>query len=82
MTAKEKAKELVDKFIQYSDALPDDIDWLNPVEYSEEKEFSSAKQCAIIAVDEIIASHYKVLIGVHDTMLDYWVDVKREIEKL
>jgi hypothetical protein len=39
-------------------------------------------QCALVAVDEIIASHYKVLTGVNNSTLDYWQDVKREIEKL
>ena len=41
MTPKEKAKELVDKFLQYT-----------PVEF----EYEYAIQCALIAVDEIILS--------------------------
>jgi len=41
MTEKEKAQELVDKFLQYT-----------PVEF----EYEYAIQCALIAVDEIILS--------------------------
>lgn len=41
MTPKEKAKELVDKFVQYTPA-------------EEEYEYPYAKQCALIAVDTIL----------------------------
>ena len=40
------------------------------------------KQCALIAVDEIIASHYKVLTGVNNSTLEYYTQVKQEIQKL
>lgn len=43
---------------------------------------SFAKQCAIIAVDEILNSHYKLLSGVNTTIYKYWQDVKQEIENL
>lgn len=75
MTAKEKAKELVRKFIKHSRAE----DNLKPI--------NSAKECALICVDEIIKSKptkhipfqtgYQVQIDV-----DYWNEVKLEIEKL
>ena len=58
-TPKEKAKELVEK---YDSTLI----------YLESK--SKAKQCALIAVDEIIKE------VVLSTM--YWQEVKQEIEKL
>ena len=68
MTPKEKAKELVDKFKQYS--------WMSYTEGFEETSIKeSAKQCALIAVDEIM----KVLNG-YDFY--YWQEVKQEIEKL
>lgn len=60
MTPKEKAKELVD---QYDETLT----------YLESK--SKAKECALIAVDEILMC----CIGSHE---EYWEQVKQEIEKL
>ncbi len=65
MTAKEKAIDLVNKFLQiYDGRVP------------------QAKQCALICVDEILESHYKVLVGVMPKVSDYWQEVKQEINKL
>jgi hypothetical protein len=66
MTPKEKAKELVDKFIQYTDTS----EWTNI-------EYVYAKQCALIAVDEIL----KVIEELRTEVL-YWQEVKTEIEAL
>jgi hypothetical protein len=41
-----------------------------------------AIDCALIAVEEIIDSHYKVLSGVNTSVYEYWQQVKQEIEKL
>jgi len=61
MKAKEKAEELVDKyFIVIDNSHPlDDI-------------LKTAKQCALIAVDELI----------EEIRSKYWYDVKYEIQKL
>jgi hypothetical protein len=71
MTAKEKANHILDKF------------WLmDKVEPMLTKE--QAKQCALIAVDEIILAnpHSNPLnTDVHSTM-SYWQEIKHEIEKL
>ena len=42
---------------------------------------STAKQCALIAVEEILNNYYK---NHYQTgkKIDYWQDVKKEIEKL
>ena len=64
MTPKEKAKELYSKF-------EDGITGLEGYEW-----WDSAKQCALIAVDEIL----NVLFQHHK--IDYWKEVKQEIEKL
>ena len=78
MTPKEKAKELVDKFYQYANEEFDDK--LN--EYpgqvlSERRKMrkESSKQCAFIAVDEIlnVIDNFEMI---------YWENVKQEIEKL
>jgi hypothetical protein len=56
MTPKDKAKELVDKYWTFSFDIF----------------FEEAKECALIAVDELIK----------ETGSKYWYDVKQEIEKL
>ena len=74
MTPKEKAKELVDKFFEYTYRVKWDID-KNKWEHN----FDQSKQCALIAVDEILNICVDSL-GL--TELDYWQDVKEEIEAL
>jgi hypothetical protein len=65
MTPKEKAKELLDKFD-------------NTLTYLESK--TKTKQCAIIAVDEIIEN----VLGNDwsSPIIDYWQQVKQEIQAL
>lgn len=70
MTPKEKAQELVLKFLRIDNNTPE---WFNT---------HIAKQCALIAVDEILKSHYKPFTGVVPSVYDYWQGVKQEIEKL
>jgi hypothetical protein len=62
MEAEKKARELVEKFDE-------------TLTYLESKE--KAKQCAIIAVDEILSLYWTDIKG-----FVYWNDVKQEIEKL
>jgi hypothetical protein len=73
MTPKEKAEELINKFFQYNYRIEWDSDKNEWVHYNE-----SAKQCALIAVDEILSV---VWINLNDDV-DYWAEVKQEIEKL
>jgi hypothetical protein len=74
MTPKEKAEELVDKFLQYTPA-------------EEEFEYPYAKQCALIAVnqvvDEIISFDSQMSEAkLFDKDLKYWLDVLKEIMDL
>ena len=64
MTPKEKAKELVNEMYTC---------------YQGQIDKYTAKQCALIAVDEIIRieTHH-----VHHKWVEYWKEVKHEIEKL
>ena len=63
MTPKDKAKELTDKYIKYT-----------PVKF----DFENARQCALIAVDEIFEyAKYD-----YDFNEIWWKEVKQEIEKL
>jgi len=61
MTPKDKAKELIKKYSLLS--------WKG-----KEFEFEYYKQCALIAVDEILNKDYY--------NNEYWQEVKNEIEKL
>ena len=65
MTPKEKAEELVYKFMDTR------IPW------------KQSKLCALVAVDELIKIHY-LLTTTHDTSpsINYWKDVKKELENL
>lgn len=66
MKAKEKAQELFDKYFEFVEA------------YSVQGQYENAKQCALIAVDEIldIVKHIDV------DSEDYWQEVKQEIINL
>ncbi len=78
MEAKEKAKELVESFLYLR--LPNEL-----VKFPEGLRISQAKQCALICVDEIIeVLNVKQGGKIHNQMgfIDYWQEVKQEIEKL
>ena len=66
MTTKEKAKELVEKYAYHL--------WIDGV-----CDYDNAKQCALIAVDEIMMS---IDAEDHFVLYNYWQKVKQEIEKL
>ncbi len=74
MTPKEKAEELIDKFI-HSESQDG---------YNDVRDIHSAIRCALIAVDEIL-SYYKNYLLHENTAykgLMYWKEVKQELEKL
>jgi hypothetical protein len=67
MTPKEKALQLVEKFKLYAD-------WNG---FEENRALANAKQCALIAVEEII----NIRLLFFDEK-EYWQQVKTEIENL
>ena len=80
MTPKEKAEELFNKYcyaIRYNEK--DSEYWTNII---------YAKQCALIAVDEIIKCTPSVnmyppnLQYIHPSVMEYWQEVKEKINKL
>ena len=74
MTAVEKAKYLVYKY--YNEMNPNAPDC--------NISFAQAKQCALIAVDEILNENSKRG-GENDEIIEYepyWLEVKHEIKKL
>jgi hypothetical protein len=68
MTPKEKAKELIDKFIEHTQEWDELDGYVNDI--------YKAKKCALIAVDTVLwmASHYATI--------EYWQEVKQEIQAL
>ena len=67
MTPKEKAMELFDRF--YS------IEPVQPIYIGMDK--GQAKQCALICVEEILETYIDL-----DPKLNYWKEVKKEINNL
>ncbi len=69
MTPKEKAKELVEKMAIYH--------WTDVCDYE------GAKQCALIAVDEIIElAYWEYMESMGEKEEKYWEEVKQEIINL
>ena len=75
MTAVEKANDLFEKM--YNEIQPDELG----------KEYESAKQCALVAVDEIIEQWQYIYAYIANGMgelspnLKYWYEVKHELTK-
>jgi hypothetical protein len=82
MTPKEKAQELVDKYLNASFNCKD-----CDMPYCDMKctnlSIREAKQCALIAVDEVISNiEPSVSMDVISARIKYWEQVKQEIESL
>ena len=72
MTPKEKAEELVGSFIGLASDEETTEDGLM---YSEAMRIFNAKQCALVAVDEILEECVQLKV-------EYWEQVQQEIENL
>jgi hypothetical protein len=74
MTPKEKAEELVEK-------INNELKWIE-IDYQIDL-YRDVKQCALIAVDEIIASN-PIAFDEDDNCIEknWWKEVKQEIEAL
>jgi HD superfamily phosphodiesterase len=74
MEAKEKAKQLVQRYVD-----------IMPMLYNQtgDQILKHAKQCALIAVDEIIKATNNMWDSIdHLAINDYWQEVKQEINSL
>ena len=71
MTPQEKADELIRKYYRNSDLIDEDLTW------------TQAKECALIAIDEIIKAIDFDWMEVQNlnSQHRYWQQVKQEIEK-
>lgn len=70
MTAKEKAKELFNKYCYAIRTEETDSGYFTNVIY--------AKQCAILSVEEVLKLGKKLPLEI----LEYYLEVKQEIEKI
>jgi hypothetical protein len=79
MTPKDKANELVEKFNNYCS-----YEWWEGNNGHKE----NMKQCALIAVDEILKeyahaeNHIEDIMGKISIYIKYWQEVRQEIKKL
>jgi hypothetical protein len=71
MTPKEKAEQLINAFVPH-------VRW----KMGQEDVLKRAKECALIAVDEIIEEALGLDDNDYQSKFDYWLKVKQEIEKL
>ena len=87
MTPKEKAEQLVEKFLRVED---DTVFYWDPYydkRYLDEEVLSHAKKCALIAVNLLIdhcqaAEFLGCLENPTEDTYQYWQEVKQELEKL
>lgn len=70
MTPKEKAKELVDKFYNFTMDI-----------FIISKSLECSKKCALLAVEELL-SETEEIDGMRVINNPYWIEVRNEIEKL
>lgn len=73
MTPKEKAEELVRKMLSKSPNVQDGVSSIDIIQ---------AKLCVLVAVDEIMHLFRWNLFYGYEKHLEYWQEVKQEIEKL
>ena len=71
---KEKAEELVEKFISHTKVYHEHLGWVNYLD--------SAKECALIAVGEILNTIEYSSQADELSKISYWEQVKNEINKL
>lgn len=82
MTPTEKAKELFSKF---NAEIPIEASFSDSAEYAIEKmkrDHLATKQCALICVDKMIIELEDIEDGYRMDRVDYWQEVKQEIQKL
>jgi hypothetical protein len=77
MEAKDKAKEIVVKLLEFNQMVKWDSDndeWIH--------NYNNAKECALILVDEILEEIDWHITDIPHNQISYWQEVKQEILKL
>ena len=88
MTPKEKAAELFDKYYRLFNNFPNYQYVIENINTIQDEKLYTAKQCALIAVDEIIEFmevddfDSDTCYWANHSKMKYWIEVKQEIEKL
>jgi hypothetical protein len=89
MTPKDKATQLVEKYLLQLPAIDNGRKWCHQTIF--EYDINLAKLCALIAIDEILKLNHPIVIvytETSDNLIEqytqeyYWEQVKHEIEKL
>jgi len=75
MTPKEKAEQLVDRFVKLTYSV-------NKFNYITELECEVSKQCALICVEEILNIHTHPKDGRQDNIAEFYKEVEQEINNL
>jgi ribosomal protein S17E len=83
MTPKEKAQELFDKYYRLFNNFPNYQYVIENLNTIQDEKLYTTKQCALIAVDEILNEFPQGFKGNFEEMRkQYWKEVKKEIEAL
>jgi hypothetical protein len=82
MTPKEKAIELFDKYYRLFNNFPNYQYVIENINTIQDEKLYTTKQCALIAVDEIINLLGPSRFLSPELTLGYWLKVKQEIESL
>jgi hypothetical protein len=91
MTPKEKAQELFDKYYILFNNFPNYQYVIENLNTIQDEKLYTTKQCALIAVDELIKYHDEFMDVVRYELpsnivasipYKYWDEIKQEIEKL
>jgi hypothetical protein len=84
MTPKEKAQELFDKYYRLFNNFPNYQYVIENLNTIQDEKLYTTKQCALIAVNEILDLKHIVTLrrNMHEMELEYWDEVKQEIENL
>lgn len=69
MTPKEKAEELIDKYFR-----DENLQW--------DLSYIQSKQCALIAINEIIQTLYYYHYDSESGAYEYWIETKQQLENL
>lgn len=84
MTPKEKAEELFEKYYRLFNNFPNYQYVLENLNTIQDEKLYTAKQCALIAVDEILSLSKIASLRRNETEmeLEFWNEVYKEIENL
>lgn len=82
MTQKLKAIELFDKYYRLFNNFPNYQYVIENINTIQDEKLYTAKQCALIAVEEIKEAIFWHPYESPNFELEYWNEVKQEIEKL